>query len=138
MDTSADTIVLLIDHNIQVPAKFTDKVAKRKTDKEKNPQAHKRRQALQHLTPSDYMAAGQTSIMDATVMQEQRDRVARTSTVKASSSGKGDTQGSGDLGSRAILGVVSALTRVILVRTFLITVLAKSPRLDPAPCFGPW
>ena len=75
-DTSADTIALLIDHNIQVPAKFTDKVVKRKIDKEKNPQAHKGRQAVQHLTFSDYMAAGQTSIMDASVTQEHRDRVA--------------------------------------------------------------
>eukprot|EP00439_Symbiodinium_sp_Y106_P018675 s8961_g2.t1 len=39
-DTSADTMALLIDHNIQVPAKFTDRVTRRKVDKEKNPQAH--------------------------------------------------------------------------------------------------
>ena len=76
-DTSADTIALLIDHNIdiQVPAKMTDKVVKRKIDKEKNPQAHKGRQALKHLTPADYMAAGQTSIMDAAITPEQRERV---------------------------------------------------------------
>ena len=59
-DTSADTFALLIDHDIQVLAKMTDKVVKRKIDKETNPQAHKGRQALQHLTPADYMAAGQT------------------------------------------------------------------------------
>ena len=39
-DTSADTIALIIDHNIQVPARFTDRVTRRKVDKEKNPQAH--------------------------------------------------------------------------------------------------
>ena len=32
-DTSADTMALLIDHNIQVPAKFTDRVTRRKVDK---------------------------------------------------------------------------------------------------------
>ena len=53
---------------------MTDKVVKRKIDKEKNPQAHKGRQALKHLTPADYMAAGQTSIMDASNTPEQRER----------------------------------------------------------------
>ena len=32
-DTSADTVALLIDRNIQVPAKFTDRVTRRKVDK---------------------------------------------------------------------------------------------------------
>ena len=81
-DASADTIALLIDHNIQVPAKMTDKVVKRKIDKEKNPQAHKGRQALKHPTPADYMAAGQTSIMDASITPEQRERLGRPSNVK--------------------------------------------------------
>ena len=63
-DTSADTMALLIDHNIQVPAKFTDRVTRRKVDKEKNPQAHVARPALQYILPSDYLTAGQTSIMD--------------------------------------------------------------------------
>ena len=63
-DTFADTIALLIDHNIQVPAKFTDRVTWRKVDKEKNPRAHVASPALQHILPSDYLTAGQTSIMD--------------------------------------------------------------------------
>ena len=76
-DASANTIVPLIDHNVQVPAKFTDKVVKRKIDSETNPQVHAKRDALQHLRHSDFMATGQTSIMDSEVTQEQRERVAR-------------------------------------------------------------
>ena len=38
------------------------------------------------------MTAGQTSIMDQSVTQEQRDRVARPTTAKASSSDKGDNR----------------------------------------------
>ena len=93
-DTFADTIALLIDHNIQVPAKFTDRVTRRKVDKEKNPQAHVARPALQHVLPSDYLTAGQTSIMDQGITQEQRERVARPSNVKgpASSSSQGDNR----------------------------------------------
>ena len=60
--------------NIQVPAKMTDKVVKRKIGKEKNP------------------AAGQTSIMDASITPEQRERLGRPSNVKGSSSGRGDTR----------------------------------------------
>ena len=52
---TADTIALLIDHNIQVPARFVDRVIRRKVDREKNPQAHSVRPALQHLQPSDCM-----------------------------------------------------------------------------------
>ena len=73
------TIALLIDHNIQVPARFTDRVIRRKVDQEKNPQAHVVRPALQHIRPSDYLTAGQTSIMDQGITQEQRERVARPS-----------------------------------------------------------
>ena len=76
-DTSADTIALLIDHDVQVPAKFTDKVIKRKIDSETNPQIHVKRNALQHLRHSDFMAAGQSSIMDTEVTQEERERLAR-------------------------------------------------------------
>ena len=64
------TIALLIDHNIQVPARFTDRVIRRKVDQEKNPQAHVVRPALQHIRPSDYLTAGQTSIMDQGITQE--------------------------------------------------------------------
>ena len=76
-DTFANTIALLIDHNVQVPAKFTDKVVKRKIDSETNPQVRAKRNALQHLRHSDFMATGQASIMDTKVTQEQRERVAR-------------------------------------------------------------
>ena len=85
-DTSADTIALLIDHNIQVPARFTDRVTRRKVDKEKNPQAHVARPALQRILPSDYLTAGQTSIMNQGITQEQRERVARSSNVKGQAS----------------------------------------------------
>ena len=34
-DTSADTIALLIDHNIQVPARFTDRVIRRRWTKKR-------------------------------------------------------------------------------------------------------
>ena len=93
-DTSANTIALLIDHNIQVPAKSTDRVTRKKVDKERNPQAHAARPALQHILPSDYLTAGQTSIMDQGITQEQRERVARPSNVKgpASSSSQGDNR----------------------------------------------
>ena len=76
-DTSATTIALLIDHNVQVPAKFTDKVTKQKIDAETNPQVHAKRNALHHLTHSDFMATGQSSIMDTEVTQEERERLAR-------------------------------------------------------------
>ena len=66
-DSSADTIALLIDHDVQVPAKFTDKVIKRKIDSETNPQIHVKRNALHHLRHSDFMNPGQTSIMDMEV-----------------------------------------------------------------------
>ena len=48
-DTSADTLALLIDQEIQVPAKFVDKVTQRKVDAEKNPQQHVKRIALNHF-----------------------------------------------------------------------------------------
>ena len=51
-DTSADTIALLIDRNIQFPARYSDKVTKNKLSRETNPQAHRKRPALQHLHPS--------------------------------------------------------------------------------------
>ena len=71
---------------------MADKVVKRKIDKENNPQAHKGHRALKHLTPADYMAAGQTSFMDASITPEQRERFGRPSNVKGSSSGKGDNR----------------------------------------------
>ena len=52
-------------------------------DKEKNPQAHVARPALQHVLPSDYLTAGQTSIMDQGITQEQRERVARPMLTRA-------------------------------------------------------
>ena len=63
-------------------------------DKEKNPQAHVARPAFQHILPSDYLTAGQTSITDQGITQEQRERVARPSNVKgpASSSSQGDNR----------------------------------------------
>ena len=54
-DKSATTIALLIDHDVQVPAKFTDKVTKPKIDAETNPQVHAKRNALHHLTHSDFI-----------------------------------------------------------------------------------
>ncbi|CAE7808444.1 unnamed protein product [Symbiodinium sp. CCMP2592] len=73
-DSSAQTIALVTDCNIQVPANFVDKISKR-IDAERNPQIHQGRQAPRHLAPSDHMAAGQTPIMDASLTQEERDRV---------------------------------------------------------------
>ena len=75
-DSSADTIALLIDHDVQVPAKFTNKVIKRKIDSETNPQIHVKRNALHHPRHSDFMASGQSSIMDTEVTQEERERPA--------------------------------------------------------------
>ena len=55
-------------------------------DKEKNPQAHVARPALQRILPSDYLTAGQTSIMNQGITQEQRERVAHSSNVKGQAS----------------------------------------------------
>ena len=54
--------------------------------KEKNPQAHVARPALQRILPSDYLTAGQTSIMNQGITQEQRERVAHSSNVKGQAS----------------------------------------------------
>ena len=87
-DTSATTTALLIDHKRPGRAKFTDKVVKRKIDSETNPQVHAKRNALQHLRHSDFMATGKTSIMDTEVTQEQRERVARPSQPNPESEGQ--------------------------------------------------
>ena len=81
-DNSAMTTALIIDHNIQVPARFIDRLNKRKIDAEQNPQHHKHR-ALHHLDARDYLSAGQTSIMYTEVTQEERERVSRPSHPKA-------------------------------------------------------
>ena len=84
-DNSAMTTALLIDHNIQVPARFIDRLNKRKIDAEQNPQHHKHR-ALHHLDDGDYLSAGQPSIMYTQVTQEERDRVTRPSHPQAPAS----------------------------------------------------
>ena len=87
-DTSATTTALLIDHKRPGRAKFTDKVVKRKIDSETNPQVHAKRNALHRLRRPDFMATGQTSIMDTEVTQEQRERVARPSQPNPESEGQ--------------------------------------------------
>ena len=47
---------------VQVPAKFVDKITKRKIDAETNPQHHTKRVALKHLDHADYMGEGQQSL----------------------------------------------------------------------------
>eukprot|EP00439_Symbiodinium_sp_Y106_P080074 s2620_g18.t2 len=81
-DNTAVTTALLIDHNIQVPARFIDRLNKRKIDAEQNPQ-HRKHRALHHLDARDYLSAGQTSIMYTEVTQEERERVSRPSHPKA-------------------------------------------------------
>eukprot|EP00439_Symbiodinium_sp_Y106_P018060 s4429_g2.t1 len=61
-ETSADTLAFLVDHDVQVPAKFVDKITKRKIDAETNPQHHTKRVALKHLDHADYMGEGQQSL----------------------------------------------------------------------------
>eukprot|EP00439_Symbiodinium_sp_Y106_P030326 s7727_g3.t1 len=85
-DTSADTLAFLVDHDVQVPAKFVDKMTKRKSDAETNPQHHTKRVALQHLSHSDFMGEGQQSIMDTAVTPEERARVARPAHPKSAPS----------------------------------------------------
>ena len=85
-DTSADTLAFLVDHDVQVPAKFVDKITKRKIDAETNPQHHTKRVALKHLLHSDFMGEGQQSIMDTTVTPEERARVARPAHPKSAPS----------------------------------------------------
>ena len=76
-ETSADTLAFLVDHDVQVPAKFVDKITKRKIDAETNPQHHTKRVALKHLDHADYMGEGQQSIMDTTATPEERARFTR-------------------------------------------------------------
>ena len=57
------------------PAKFVDKITKRKIDAETNPQHHTKRVVLKHLDHADYMGEGPQSIMDTTVAPEERARV---------------------------------------------------------------
>ena len=85
-DTSADTLAFLVDHDVQVPAKFLDKITKHKIDAETNPQHHTKRVALKHLSHADFMGEGQQSIMDTAVTPEECTRVARPAHPKAAPS----------------------------------------------------
>ena len=76
-ETTALHLGFLIDHDIQVPAKFVEKISKRKIDAEVNPQHHTKRQALHHFTPGECLGEGQQSIMNTALTQEERDRVTR-------------------------------------------------------------
>ena len=87
-ETSADTLAFLVDHDVQVPAKFVDKITERKIDAETNPQHHTKRVALKHLEHSDYMGEGQQSIMDTTITPEERARVARPGHPKSAPSAR--------------------------------------------------
>ena len=84
-ETSANHLGFLIDHDIQVPAKFVDKNSKRKIDAETYPQHHTKRIALHHFTPE-----GQQSIMNTAVTQEERDRVTRPAHPEAAPSSSRD------------------------------------------------
>ena len=88
-ETSAIHLGFLIDHDIQCPAKFVEKINKRKVEAEYNPQQHAKRMALEHFTPGEFLDPGQQSIMNAEVTQEDRDRYsrhARSDAAPASSS----------------------------------------------------
>ena len=89
-ETSAIHIGFLIDHDIQVPAKFVEKISKRKIDAETNPQHHTKRIALHHFTPGEFLSEGQQSIMNTAVTQEERDRVTRPAHPEAAPSSSRD------------------------------------------------
>ena len=88
-ETSALHLGFLIDHDIQCPAKFVEKINKRKVEAEYNHQQHAKRMALEHFTPGEFLDPGQQSIMNAEVTQEDRARYsrhARSDAAPASSS----------------------------------------------------
>ena len=90
-ETPAIHLGFLIDHDFQVPAKFVEKISKRKIDAETNPQQHSKRIALHHFTPGEFLSEGQQSIMNTAVAQEERDRVTRPAHPEAApSSSHGD------------------------------------------------
>ena len=91
-ETPAIHLGFLIDHDIQCPAKFVEKISKRKVEAEYNPQQQNKRMALQHFTPGEFLDAGQQSIMNAAVTQEERNRFSRPAQPEAapSSSSHGD------------------------------------------------
>ena len=90
-ETPAIHLGFLIDHDFQVPAKFVEKISKRKIDAETSPQQHSKRIALHHFTPGEFLSEGQQSIMNTAVTQEERDRVTRPAHPEAApSSSHGD------------------------------------------------
>ena len=89
-ETSAIHLGFLIDHEIQVPAKFVEKISKRKIDAESNPQHHTKRIALHHFAPGQFLSEGQQSIMNTAVTQEERDRVTRPAHPEAAPSSSHD------------------------------------------------
>ena len=91
-ETPALHLGFLIDHDIQIPAKFAEKISKRKVEAEYNPQQQNKRMALQHFIPGEFLDAGQQSIMNAEVTQEERNRFSRPAHPEAapSSSSHGD------------------------------------------------
>ena len=76
-ETPANHLGFLIDHDIQVPAKFVEKISKGKIEAEVNPQHHSKRIALHHFNPGEFLDEGQQSIMNTAVTQEERDRFTR-------------------------------------------------------------
>ena len=54
-ETPAPHLGFLIDHDIQCPAKFVEKISKRKVEGEYNPQQQNKRIALHHFTPGEFL-----------------------------------------------------------------------------------
>ena len=69
-DVSAQTIALLVDYNVQIPAHFADKLRNSRIEKQQRPNL-RRPDALHHISASEYLPRGQTSIMDTPVTQEE-------------------------------------------------------------------
>ena len=90
-DASPDTIAMFLDHDILVPRRYIDKLAKFRATVEDNPQMqmHRRQKALQHIARSDYMTTGRISVMDQPLTPEERAEVDRSRPSSSTSADKG-------------------------------------------------
>eukprot|EP00439_Symbiodinium_sp_Y106_P062855 s5665_g9.t1 len=74
-------MALIIDHNIQMPAKFVDKLARNRRQQQ-NPQP-RQQQVIQHLITADYMNTGQTSVRDQPLPEKELARITRPAEPKS-------------------------------------------------------
>ena len=78
-DASPQAIAMLVDHNILLPRKFIDKLTKYRATVADHPQLLRGQKALKHIERGDYLAAGQTSILDQPLNEDERAGVGRPS-----------------------------------------------------------